>query len=174
MKTMNLGSDDAPVTKKKKNTRNLKIALGLAAVVLVPTIGTTLAGSINVTTPSIEFGQGVAATVTCQTSDITIIPYSSFSVVDVDFLIESIRVSGIDSTCDGKIFNIKLLDETGLPIVLSYGTSPPDVCIVPLPASVATGGCVVSGIESGEFLIEPVGDVLSSAVFGISIESSNS
>jgi hypothetical protein len=173
MKTMNLGSDDEPVTKKKKNSRNLKIALGLAAVVLVPTIGTTLAGSINVTTPSIEFGQGVAATVTCQTSDITIIPYSSFSVVDVDFLIESIRVSGIDSTCDGKIFNIKLLNETGLPIVLG-GTSPPDVCIVPLPADVATGGCVVSGIESGEFLIEPVGDVLSSAVFGISIESSNS
>ena len=44
MNTLNLGSDEMPEKKKKSNTRNLKIALGLAAVILVPTIGSTLAG----------------------------------------------------------------------------------------------------------------------------------
>ena len=48
MNTLHLGSDEIPATKKKSNTRNLKIALGLAAVILVPTIGSTLAGSIAV------------------------------------------------------------------------------------------------------------------------------
>ena len=50
MKTLNLGSDDEPVVKKKGNNRNLKIALGLAAVILVPTIGATLAGNITIGT----------------------------------------------------------------------------------------------------------------------------
>ena len=62
MNTLNLGSDEMPEKKKKSNTRNLKIALGLAAVILVPTIGSTLAGTITVGTENtLEFGQGVTA-----------------------------------------------------------------------------------------------------------------
>ena len=55
MKVMNLESEEEPVV-KKKSKRNLKIALGLAAVILVPTIGSTLAGSIAVSGGSVEFG----------------------------------------------------------------------------------------------------------------------
>ena len=74
MNTLNLGSDEMPEKKKKSNTRNLKIALGLAAVILVPTIGSTLAGSITVGgTNSIEFGQGVVTTAACD-GDITVTP----------------------------------------------------------------------------------------------------
>ena len=58
MNTLNLGSDEIPATKKKSNTRNLKIALGLAAVILVPSIGSTLAGNIAISGAAVEFGQG--------------------------------------------------------------------------------------------------------------------
>ena len=68
MNTLNLGSDDEPVVKKKSNTRNLKIALGLAAVILIPTIGSTLAGSITVGTGTVEFGQGFVTTAACDTA----------------------------------------------------------------------------------------------------------
>ena len=39
---LNLSSDDEPSRKKRSNNRSLKIILGLAAVILVPTIGSTL------------------------------------------------------------------------------------------------------------------------------------
>ena len=69
MNTLNLGSDEIPATKKKSNTRNLKIALGLAAVILVPTIGSTLAGTINVGTGNqVEFAQGYVGTTACDES----------------------------------------------------------------------------------------------------------
>ena len=75
MNTLNLGSDEIPATKKKSNTRNLKIALGLAAVILVPTIGSTLAGSIAVSGGTVEFGQGVVATAACD-EIVTVTPTS--------------------------------------------------------------------------------------------------
>jgi len=73
MNILNLGSDEMPEKKKKSNTRNLKIALGLAAVILVPTIGSTLAGSITVSGGSLEFGQGIVTTAACDTT-ITVTP----------------------------------------------------------------------------------------------------
>ena len=83
MNTLNLGSDEIPATKKKSNTRNLKIALGLAAVILVPTIGSTLAGSIAVSGSAIEFGQGFTSTVTCNGDNaITITPTSTLAAED--------------------------------------------------------------------------------------------
>ena len=62
MKTLNLGSDDEPVIKKKSKNRNLKIGLGVAALILIPTIGSTLAGTITIGTSNIlEFAPGVSA-----------------------------------------------------------------------------------------------------------------
>ena len=77
MKVMNLESEEEPVV-KKKSKRNLKIALGLAAVILVPTIGSTLAGSIAVSGGSVEFGQGSATAAACD-SVITITPTAAFT-----------------------------------------------------------------------------------------------
>ena len=106
MNTLNLGSDDEPVVKKKSNTRGLKIALGLAAVILVPTIGATLAGSINIGSGSIEFGQGVVSTAACD-SAITVLPTTSYA--SDTFTLSSIVVSDIASGCLNNWFNIKVL-----------------------------------------------------------------
>ena len=79
MNTLNLGSNDEPVVKKKSNTRNLKIALGLAAVILIPTIGSTLAGTITIgASNTLEFAQGVTATTACD-DEIVILPGTTLS-----------------------------------------------------------------------------------------------
>ena len=95
MNTLNLGSDEIPATKKKSNTRNLKIALGLAAVILVPTIGSTLAGSITVSGGSAEFGQGVVATVACD-DVITVTPTSVLT--NSMFFLNTVVVTDIDAS----------------------------------------------------------------------------
>jgi hypothetical protein len=108
MNTLNLGSDEMPEKKKKSNTRNLKIALGLAAVILVPTIGSTLAGQINIGTGSVEFGQGVLTTAACDTA-ITIVPQAA--LISGSFIATTIAVSGVDNAnCDGKKLTIKMLN----------------------------------------------------------------
>jgi hypothetical protein len=108
MNTLNLGSDEMPEKKKKSNTRNLKIALGLAAVILVPTIGSTLAGNIGIGTGSIEFGQGVLTTAACDTA-ITIVPQAA--LIAGAFIATTIAVSGIDDLdCDGQKLTIKMLN----------------------------------------------------------------
>ena len=106
MNTLNLGSDDEPVVKKKSNTRYLKMALGLAAVILIPTIGATLAGSIGIGSGTIEFGQGVVSTAACD-SEITVLPTTSYT--SDTFTLTTIVVSAIADNCDGKYFTVKVL-----------------------------------------------------------------
>ena len=104
MNTLNLGSDEMPEKKKKSNTRNLKIALGLAAVILVPTIGSTLAGTITIgTANTLEFSQGVTATTACDDA-IVITPGSTLS--SGTFKLSTLALTGIKNetaaACAGK------------------------------------------------------------------------
>ena len=122
MNTLNLGSDEIPATKKKSNTRNLKIALGLAAVILVPTIGSTLAGSIAINTgANVEFGQGLAQTAACDPDGLTLTPAASFTNAAGagSFDLGTIEISGIDDACAGKIFTIKAYNNTGGALALA-------------------------------------------------------
>ena len=114
MNTLNLGSDDEPVVKKKSNTRNLKIALGLAAVILIPTIGSTLAGTISINTGSaVEFGQGVVQSAAC--GNITLTPAAGFANASGagSFNLGTVTLSEIPSGCSGKTFSIKAYGATG-------------------------------------------------------------
>ena len=106
MNSLNLGSDDEPVVKKKSNTRYLKMALGLAAVILIPTIGATLAGSITIGNGAIEFGQGVVSTAACD-SAITVLPTTSYT--SDTFTLTSIAISDLASGCNSKYFTVKVL-----------------------------------------------------------------
>jgi hypothetical protein len=119
MNTLNLGSDEIPATKKKSNTRNLKIALGLAAVILVPTIGSTLAGTITIgTLNTLEFAQGVTATTACDSS-IVITPGSTLS--GGSFKLTTLTLSGVNNAtgggCAGKYLTLKVLNSAD-PIAL--------------------------------------------------------
>ena len=134
MNTLNLGTDDEPVVKKKSNTRNLKIALGLAAVILIPTIGSTLAGSIGLTAVGgggVEFGQGLAQTAACDDA-ITVTPTSSFTNAEGagTFKVGTVVLSGIANECTGKIFKVKAWDVAGASnLTLSAGGGGAGACV---------------------------------------------
>ena len=120
MNALNLGSDDEPVKKKKNNTRNLKIALGLAAVILIPTIGSTLAGSITVNSGTVEFGQGTTNTAACDSS-INITPVSSYTSSG-SFALTSISVGSLETTCNNKYLKIKVIDSSNAAVVIGAGS----------------------------------------------------
>jgi len=177
MKTLNLGSDDEPVVKKKSNTRNLKIALGLAAVILVPTIGSTLAGSIVLNSAAnIEFGQGFATTAACDSS-ITIVPTSA--VVAGVFYLSTVVISGAnEAACDGKSFTFRVVDGSNNLVVI--GTSSATDCkflydnVTAYATTSTTGGCVVSASVANGFTWTPdtTTRTLASDVAKITVESS--
>jgi len=150
MNTLNLGSDDEPVVKKKSNTRNLKIALGLAAVILIPTIGSTLAGSIGLTAVGgggVEFGQGLAQTAACDDA-ITVTPTSSFTNADGagTFKVGTVVLSGIANACTGKIFKVKAWDVAGASnLTLSAGGLGAGACVATVTISAsAPGNSIIS------------------------------
>jgi len=132
MKLLNLDSGDEAATPNKKKSKWLKIGIGLSALVLIPTIGSTLAGSISINAGSgVEFGQGVVSTAACDsaitvapTSELTTsigtsIPYGSVPGVAPYFSLGTISVSDIDGlTCQNVTFIIKAYDINGDPTPL--------------------------------------------------------
>jgi hypothetical protein len=127
MKLLNLDSGDEAATPNKKKNKWLKIGIGLSALVLIPTIGSTLAGSISINAGSgVEFGQGVVSTAACDgaitmapTSDLTTtidpsLPYGSVPSVAPYFSLGTISVSDIDgATCQDVTFIIRAYDSSG-------------------------------------------------------------
>ena len=153
MNTLNLGSDEIPEKKKKSNTRNLKIALGLAAVILVPTIGSTLAGSIVLNSAAnTEFGQGFATTAACDDS-MTIVPTSA--VIAGVFYLSTVVISGADNAaCNGKSFTFRVVD--GSNALVNIGGASSTACkflydnVTAFATTSTTGGCLVSAsVENG-------------------------
>ena len=181
MKTLNLGSDDEPVIKKKSKNRNLKNALGLAAVILIPTIGVTLAGNITIgTANSVEFGQGFTATTSCD-SDITVVPSSVLTAGT--FNLESITVTGIADACGTKKFTIKVLNESSVPQIIGASGSTTS-CKVNFETSTATtsstGACIVNAYSSStnanSFTLSAASGVTLAAanIYKITLETSSS
>jgi hypothetical protein len=174
---LNLGSDEIPATKKKSNTRNLKIALGLAAVILVPTIGSTLAGTITTNTASneVEFAQGFVDTVSCD-GDISVSPQSTVSAAGV-FYLDSIVIDDVSSDCNTKIFSIRILNNDNPDTLESIGDLV-DTCTVTFSATTTTlaGGCSVTNPSADGFTLSPHGEneILAIDVNRVTIESSNS
>ena len=175
MNSLNLGSDDEPVVKKKSNTRNLKIALGLAAVILVPTIGSTLAGSITIGTGNaIEFGQGFTTATACDSDGITIVPSSILT--EGTFNVETLTVSSINTeTCGHKYFKFKILNSSNAPQVI--GASGNTYCTVyfettTVSTSPAPSSCSVGGESATGFTVAPATTLASSNVAKITLESS--
>ena len=89
---------EAPAPKKSKN-RNLKIVLGIAVLVAVPVIGTTLAASITIGTSNaaINFGQGVVQATACD-SAVTVTAATSFtnSTGAGSFKTGDVTITGLD------------------------------------------------------------------------------
>ena len=166
--------------KSPRNLKNLKLVLGISALVGVIALGSTLAASINLNSNNpVEFGQGVAQTTACD-SEILITPYSQFENGDPGaFMFSGLMLSQVDTTdqsessdgCAGKSFLIKLYKENGDLINTSY------------TISVSNDGTFSSndgegsasgedGTDSSVNLVFGSAEVLASDIYRITIESS--
>ena len=170
---LNLSSDDEPLRKKRSNNRSLKIILGLAVVILVPTIGSTLAGGITVGSGSLEFGQGVVTTAACDTS-ITILPTTAYT--SDTFTLSTIVVSNLDTTaCNGKSLKIKVLSgSTAKVISTGANTTQCSVSITTgSPYAATTDSCGTISINSATgFTLTPSATLGAVFVDRITVESS--
>lgn len=176
MNTLNLGSDDEPVKKKKSNTRNLKIALGLAAVILIPTIGSTLAASITIgSANSLEFGQGTTSTAACDSS-INITPVSTY-YSSGSFALTSISVGSLETSCNNKYLKIKVINAANTAVII--GASDNTYCEIQFvtagSSSVTTSpsSCALTAATTTGFTFTPGFIQGAVAVTKITIESSD-
>ena len=188
MNTLNLGSDDEPVIKKKSKSRNLKIALGVAALILIPTIGSTLAGTITIgTSNTLEFAQGVTATTACD-SAIVITPGSTLS--SGTFKLTTIALTDIinasNTGCAGKYLTLKVMDSSTTLVNITNGASTaatqvkfqlPSTCaaaaIVDSPDTDATVATITCNATTGSVTVTLVTSVLTTNVDKITLESSS-
>jgi hypothetical protein len=107
--------------KGDKSSRRVKpwqAIVGVIALVLIPTLGNTFAGSIAVNANNgnnVEFGQGITATAACD-PDVTITPSAKYDTGTAQFYLESITVSNIDfngdttNSCLGKTIELSVID----------------------------------------------------------------
>ena len=119
--------------KTPRDRKNLKVVLGIGALVGVIALGSTLAASINLNSGTpVEFGQGVAQATACD-NDILVTPISKFinSESSGGFKFSGISISGLDTTdqsgstqgCSGKTFVIKSYNASGELLDPSYSIS---------------------------------------------------
>jgi len=110
--------------KGEKGSRRVKpwqAIVGVIALVMIPSLGNTFAGSITVNTAqNVEFGQGIASTAACD-SAVTITPYAKYVAASTNnYVLESITVTNIELretttaasnlTCLGKTIKIQVLN----------------------------------------------------------------
>jgi hypothetical protein len=106
-----MGTHAAPKSKTKRGFAYLAIAGGALAM----TIGGVFAtGTITVNDGNtIEFGQGLASTSTCDTG-LTAALTQAYSTSDSAFYVSTIVISGIqDFACAGKTIHVSLIGSSG-------------------------------------------------------------
>ena len=166
---------DQPVVKRSwASRRRLFVVLGVAALVLVPTVGSTLAGSISINgNNSVEFGQGTVMTTGCDDS-ITITPTSEYVPLFSDFFLAHITVSGVDGmACAGVFFMIKMYDSGGAVVPLCASDDGLSVLLDPQFATDASSSCAaLASTDSTGFVYTLDQLVAAESVNSLSIESS--
>lgn len=116
---MSIFDFNGSVAKGPESKKPLKLFLGAGVLLGALTIGSTLAANINLNGGgNVEFGQGVARTIACDSDGITLTPFSTFINAPGAGVhkFSSLEVSGIDSSlekCAGKTFLIKAYGESG-------------------------------------------------------------
>jgi hypothetical protein len=149
MSPLNIHPEEEVTVPKKKKNKTLKVMLGIAALVAVPVVGTTLAASITINGGggnNVNFGQGVIVAAACD-STITVTPYSSFVEADNVFKLSSIKISDLDPVaCASKTLRLRFYATTAgvtddpLVVAATPSASPatPTAIVVTMPAATAT------------------------------------
>ena len=156
-----LNFEDIKIEKKKNHLLPMTVAL----IAAIGVIGLATASLITINTGSdIEFGQGVVQAVSCDSDGINVTPVQSFVNIDDSgkFIYNEIQIEDIASTCAGKDFVIKILDENGNAQSLSSGSgvtySEARIYFAPLTSSSVVD---INGTMTGMFTLVGSGsDVL--------------
>ena len=171
MKLLNLDSGDEAAPPNKKKSKWLKIGIGVSALVLIPTIGSTLAGSITIGSGSVEFGQGLVTTAACD-PDISLAPTSTLNSGSTPaFVLLAIQLSLIGVGCEGKTFRLSAYDSSGTAVSLCDITSDYADIVYSTSGSTATCGAISDFTDGTGFDFYPFAEVLSGDVSTITIES---
>jgi hypothetical protein len=180
MSPLNIHPEEAVNVPKKKKNKSLKVMLGIAALVAVPVVGTTLAASITINSGGgVQFGQGVTLAAACD-SAITLTPAASFVNSDNTFKLATITIAGLNGVaCNGKTLTIKALKSDGTEQTVSAVSDATTKIVITLPAdavgetSAAAPTIIGSGadytISSGTVDPDTAGD----ATFTIQLGSNN-
>ena len=177
---------------KKRETRNLKIALGVAALILIPTIGSTLAATVTIgTSNTLEFAQGITSTTACD-STIKLQPVSSLNGSGV-FIISSIEISTLNNDtgggCAGKYLTLKVMDSSTTLVNITNAANSgvatqvkfqlPTTCtdnavIADSPDTNATIGSLVCNATTGSVKVTLATSLLATSLDKITLESASS
>jgi len=108
--------------------RKFKGPLALSALIVIGALflQNTLAANISLGSGTIEFGQGVQIATACSgSSTLTVTPYSSFVNTSGSgaYYLNSVKVSGIPTSCYGADFNISVYDSTTSTALPIFATS---------------------------------------------------
>jgi hypothetical protein len=112
MSPLNIHPEESAAVSKKKSNKNLKVFLGIGALIAIPVIGSTFAATINITNgPEINFGQGQVQAIACDADGVTVTAESIFENVaddEGDFRLGDVTVTGISDDCDGALFKVSI------------------------------------------------------------------
>jgi hypothetical protein len=148
MSPLNIHPEEAVNVPKKKKNKTLKVMLGIAALVAVPVVGTTLAASIAINSGgNVNFGQGTATTAACDTAITTA---ASSSYASSAFKLKTITLSDIDLTsspnCAGRTFIVSVDGGSGTEVDISSGVSEVSFTI---PATATSSATALTNVTSG-------------------------
>jgi hypothetical protein len=98
---LNVHGDDqnsVSASQKKKWNKSPKLVIGLAVLIAIPIIGTTLAGQVNVNVSNnnnVTFGQGFSTALPCDT-DVLVTPYAEW--YSGSWYLSRVEISSLDTT----------------------------------------------------------------------------
>ena len=124
MEVLNL--DDLPnPDSPRRAKKSFKWLLGIFATTTIVVLGTTFASNINLNNNGpIEFGQGIATTVSCQSNPLLITPTETFDNASNTFVLSSLDFDNIDTACLDKYVKVSIWPATGsaplIDFVVSY------------------------------------------------------
>jgi hypothetical protein len=127
MAPLNIHAEESVAPKRKKN-KTLKILLGIAALIAIPAIGTTLAASIAINSGSaIQFGQGKVQATACDDA-VTVSSTTSFdndaTFSNASFKVLTVTASGIADACSGETIKLRLYGPSSdTPLTVASGSA---------------------------------------------------
>jgi hypothetical protein len=144
MAPLNIHAEESVAPKRKKN-KTLKILLGIAALIAIPAIGTTLAATITINSDeAIQFGQGKVQATACDDA-VTVSSTTAFdnnaAFNDTSFNVLTVTASGIADACSGETIKIRLYgpsDDNPLTVASGSATTTALIADVSLTSSTWT------------------------------------